>query len=149
PDSAAILKRLSRLCLALGKVDQGLRYGKRALETDPGDSDVISELVGHYSKNDPLAAEVLLKDVLGNPRLDRHSAGFLLAQLELGKLYWDKLRQVDRAADAFAKVVLALDEKAASRLTAGDQKRILGGDELAAAATYREFGVVFVAAKRY
>ena len=34
PDSAAILKRLSGLCLALGKIDQGLKYGKRVLEAD-------------------------------------------------------------------------------------------------------------------
>ena len=41
----------------------------------------------------------------------------------------------DKAADAFAKVVEALDEKAANRLSPADQKRILGGDETAAALT--------------
>src|SRR5262249_2645775 len=142
PDSAAILKRLSRLCLALGKIDQGLKYGRRALDADPGDCDIISELVAHHAKNDPAAAETLLNHVLASPRLERDSPGYLLAELELGKLYWDKLKQVDRAADAFAKVVLALDEKAAARLSAADQKRLLGGDELAAAATYRDFGNV-------
>lgn len=29
PDSAAILKRLSALCFALGRTDQALAYGKR------------------------------------------------------------------------------------------------------------------------
>ena len=148
PDSAAILKRLSSLCLALGKIDQGLKYGKRVLEADPGDTDTISQLVAHYAKNDPGAAETLLKDVLANPRLDKNSPGYLLAELELGKLYWDKLRQVDQAADAFAKVVEALDEKAANRLSPADQKRILGGDERRGV-VYLEFGVVFLAAKRY
>jgi tetratricopeptide (TPR) repeat protein len=149
PDSAAILKRLSRLCLALGKIDQGIKYGKRALDADPGDSDIISELVAHYAKNDPAAAVSLLKDVLANPRLERNSPGYLLAQLELGKLYSEELKQIDRAADAFAIVLLALDEKATNRLSPADQKRILGGDELAAAATYRDFGLVFLKAKRY
>jgi tetratricopeptide (TPR) repeat protein len=149
PDSTAILKRLSSLCLALGKIDQGVKYGKRALDADPGDTDTISQLVAHYAKSDPTAAEALLKDVVANPKLEKQSSGYLLAELELGKLYWDKLKQVDKAADALAKVVLALDEKAASRLTAADQKRLLGGDEMAAAATYREFGIVFLAAKRY
>ena len=149
PDSAAILKRLSGLCLALGKIDQGLKYGKRVLEADPGDTDTISQLVAHYAKNDPAAAETLLKDVLANARLQKNSPGYLLAELELGKLYWDKLRQVDRAADAFTKVVEALDEKTANRLSPADQKRILGGDETAAASSYLEFGVVFLAAKRY
>ena len=149
PDSAAVLKRLSGLCLALGKIDQGLKYGKRVLEADPGDTDTISQLVAHYAKNDPAAAETLLKDVLANSRLEKNSPGYLLAQLELGKLYWDKLRQVDRAADAFTKVLEALDEKTANRLSPADQKRILGGDETAAASSYLEFGVVFLAAKRY
>src|SRR5207237_5984902 len=38
PESTAILKRLSSLCFALGKVDQGLKYGKRVLATDPSDT---------------------------------------------------------------------------------------------------------------
>src|SRR5205823_11647394 len=83
PDSAAILKRLSSLCFALGKVDQGLKYGKRVLEADPGDMDTISLLVAYYIKNDPPAAETLLKDVLSNPALEKDSPGYLLAQLEL------------------------------------------------------------------
>ena len=120
-----------------------------SLRPTPGDTDTISQLVAHYAKNDPGAAETLLKDVLANPRLRKNSPGYLLAELELGKLYWDKLQQADRAADAFAKVVEALDEKAANRLTPADQKRILGGDESAAASSYLDFGVVFLAAKRY
>ena len=149
PDSSAILKRLSSLNFMLGKTDQGLKYGKRVLEADPGDSDTIAELVAYYAKHDPPAAETLLKDVLANPKLDKDSAGYLLAEHELGKLYWDKLHQTEKAADAFSRVVEALDEKAANRLTQADQKRILGGDETSAAAAYLDFGLVFVAAKRY
>src|SRR6185437_15203118 len=84
-----------------------------------------------------------------NPKLDKASPGYLLAELELGKLYWGKLQQIDKAADAFASVVDALDEKAANRLSPADQKRILGGDETAAAAAYLDFGLAFLAAKRY
>jgi tetratricopeptide (TPR) repeat protein len=72
-----------------------------------------------------------------------------VAQLELGKIYWDKLHQVDKAADAFAKLIEALDDKSANRLTPADQKHILGGDETSAAASYLDFGMVFLAAKRY
>jgi len=122
PDSSAILRRLSSLSFALGKTEQGLKYGKRVLDADPGDANTLSELVAYYAKNDPAAAEVLLKDVLANPRLDKDSTGFLNAQLELGKLYWDKLHKENQAADAFAKVVEALDEKG-GRLSPADQKR--------------------------
>jgi tetratricopeptide (TPR) repeat protein len=149
PDSAAILKRLSGLCYALGKIEPFLKYGKRVLEIDPGDMETISLLVAYYGKNDPAETETLLKGILSNPALDKGGPGYLLVQLELGRFYFDKLRQVDRAADALAKVVDALDEKAANRLSPADQKRILGGDESAAAASYLDFGLVFLAAKRY
>ncbi len=149
PDSAAILKRLSALCFALGRTDQALAYGKRVLEADPGDTDMITQLVTHYAKHDPPAAEAMLKDVLANPKLVRNSPGYIMAELELGKLYWSRLQQTDKAAEAFSHVVEALDEKAANRLSPAEQKRILGGDETAAAASYLDFGVVFLAAKKY
>jgi len=148
PESSAILKRLSSLCFALGKTDQALKYGQRVLDADPGDTDTIGQLITYFLKHDVAAAEALLRGVLDNPKLDKDSPGALLARLELGKLYWNKLQQVDRAADEFAKVVEALDEKAANQLTPADQKRILGGED-AAAATYLDFGVVFLAAKKY
>jgi len=148
PDSLAVLKRLSNLSFMLGKTDQGLKYGRRVLEADPGDADMITVLVAHYAKNDPPAAEGLLKEVLANPRLEKGSFGYLVAQLELGKLYWDKLHQEGRAADAFARVVETLDEKG-GHLTQAEHKRVLGGDESAAASAYLDFGLVFAAAKRH
>jgi tetratricopeptide (TPR) repeat protein len=147
PDSMAILRRLSRLCFALGRTDQAIQYGKRVLTSEPDDTDTLSRLVTFYNrKNDPSSAEALLKDMLSNPKLEKHSAGHLLAEYELGKLYSGRLQQMDKAADAFAQVVEALDEKAANRLSPSDQRRILGND---AASAYMEFGVVFMAAKRF
>src|SRR5262249_25899399 len=57
-----------------------------------------------------------------------------------------KLQKVDKAADAFAKVIEALDDRSAVRLSPADQRRILGADE---ASAYQEFGAVFLEAKRY
>src|SRR5262249_24334413 len=71
PDSAAILKRLSSLCFALGKIDQGLKYGKRVLANEPDDPDTIGLLAAYYLKNDPAGAEMLLKEIVSNPRLDK------------------------------------------------------------------------------
>ncbi len=147
PDSVTILRRLSRLCFVLGRTDPGIKYCKRVLDVDPGDTDTISRLVSYYNRrNDPAGAESVLEDVLANPRLDKAAAGRLVAEFELGKLYAGKLKQVDKAADAFARVVDALDEKAANKLSQADQRRILGGDE---AAAYQEFGLAFLEAKRY
>lgn len=147
PDSVTILRRLSRLCFVLGRTEPGIAYSKRVLEVDPGDTDTITRLVSYYNRrNDQAGAEKVLKEVLANSRLEKNAAGRLIAEFELGKLYAGKLRQIDKAADAFARVVATLDEKAANGLSQADQRRILGGDE---AAAYQEFGLVFLQAKRY
>lgn len=148
PNSVTILRRLSRLCFVLGRTDQGIDYCKHVLEVDPGDTDTITRLVTYYNtrKNDVAGAEAILKDVLANPRLEKKAPGRLIAEFELGKLYAGKLKQVDKAADCFAKVVEALDDKTANGLSQVDHRRILGGDE---AAAYQGFGEAFLLAKRY
>ena len=146
PDSIAVARRLSRIYIgALGRPELALEYGKRVLAAEPGDSETLSQLVEYYRKNDPPGAEVLLNEVLANPKLDRHAPARLLAQYELGRLYSGRLHQTDKAADAFAKVLEGLDDKSANRLTPTDQFRILGNNP---AMAYFNFGMVFLAAKR-
>ncbi len=89
---------------------------------------------------------MLLNEVLANPKLDAHAPGRLLAEYELGRLYSGRLHQTDKAADAFAKVLDGLDDRSANRLSPLDQFRILGNDP---ATAYLNFGLVFLAAKRY
>ena len=113
---------------------------------DPGDTDTLIRLVDYYKKNDPASAEGLLNEVLANPRLDAHSPGRLLAEFELGKLYSGRLRQIDKAADAYGKVLTALDDKSANRLAPVDLARVLGDDPSAA---YLEFGRVFIEARKF
>ena len=69
-----------------------------------------------------------MNEVLANPKLDAHSPGRLLAEFELGKLYSGRLHQIDKAADAYAKVLTALDDKSANRLSPADLARVLGDD---------------------
>ena len=147
PSSIAVARRLSRIYIgALGRPDLALEYGKRVLTLEPGDSETLTHLVDYYKKNDPAAALVLLNEVLANPKLEPHAFGRLLAQSELGKLYSGRLHQTDKAADAFAKVLDALDDKSANGLSPSDQSRILGD---VPAMAYLDFGMVFLAAKRY
>jgi tetratricopeptide (TPR) repeat protein len=147
PDSVAILRRLCGLSLMSGRNEQGMAYARRVIEADPGDTHTLARLINYYArKEEPAAAEALLRKVVDNPNLDKRSAGYLLAERELGTLYAEKLRQPDKAADAFAKVVEGLDSKAASAFTLSDQRRILGEDE---AEAYAKFGEVFYNTRRY
>jgi len=146
PDSVAIARRLGRIYVgALGRPDLALQYGKRVLAIEPGDTDTLARLVDHYNKNEPAGAEALLNEVLANPKLGAHAPGRLLAEFELGKLYSNRLNKPDKAADAFAKVVEALDDKSSNRLSAADQMRVLGNDPSTA---YLNFGLIFLATKR-
>jgi tetratricopeptide (TPR) repeat protein len=147
PDSITVLRRLSQLCFVVGRTEVGINYCKKVLAADPGDVDTIARLVKHYNRrNDPTAAETVLKDVLANPKLEKHAAGRVLADLELGKLYSGKLMRISSAADAFARVIEALDSPQAKKFHPSDIGRILGQDE---AASYLEFGLVFLQAKRF
>jgi tetratricopeptide (TPR) repeat protein len=149
PDSVAIARRLCRIYIgAQSRPDLALQYGRRVLALEPGDTETLGRLVDYYNapqRNDSAGAESLLKEVLANPKLDTHSPGRLLAEFELGKLYSTRLKQLDKAADSFAKVIVALDDKAASRLSPSDVTRVLGNDP---ATAYLNFGLIFLAAKR-
>jgi tetratricopeptide (TPR) repeat protein len=147
PDSIAVARRLSRIYVgALGRPDLALQYGKRVLAIEPGDTDTLTHLVDYYRKNDPAGAEGLLNEVLANPKLDAHAPGRLLAYFELGKLYSGRLHQTNKAAEAYARVLTALDDKSANRLSPANMSRVLGNDP---AMAYFNFGLVFIAAKKY
>ncbi len=147
PDSLAIARRLSRIYIgALGRPDMALQYGKRVLAIEPGDTETLSQLVDYYKKNDPPGAEAILNEVLANPKLDAHAPGRLLADFELGKLYSGRLHQTEKAAEAFAKVLAALDDKSANRFSPTELARVLGNDP---ATAYLNFGLVFLEAKKY
>ncbi len=147
PDSVAIARRLSRIYVgALGRPDLAVQYSKRVLAAEPSDSDTLTRLVDFYNqRNDSASALALVQEVLANPKLDAHAPGRLMAEFELGTLYAGPLHDVGKAADAFAKVIEALDDKSANRLTGRDQLRVLGNDP---ATSYLKFGLIFLAAKR-
>ena len=132
----------------MGKNDQALQYSRKiVLASEPGDTDTISRLVRHFGqKGEAGGLETTLAGVIANPKLDSHAPGRLLANFELGKLYGGALHQPEKAAEAYARVVEALDERTANRLSPLDQKRILGDDP---AEAYLEFGKVFAEVKRY
>lgn len=147
PDSVAIARRLSRLYVGpLARPDLAVDYGKRALAADPSDSETLERLFQfHLQRNDLRACESLLQEVLANPKLEAHSPARTVAWFDLGRLYSSGLNEPEKAADAYAKVMVELDDKASMKLAPADVTRILGNEP---AVTYLSFGVVFLAAKR-
>ncbi len=143
PNSTTILRRLSRINFGLGRRDPGVEFGRKVLETDPGDIETIELLIRHF-KDDPAAAEALLNEVSKNPKLVKNSAGALYIEFELGNFYEASL-QFDKAAECFAKVVEALDDNSNVKLTPSEARRFLGTDESQA---YLRFGLVFLRAKK-
>jgi tetratricopeptide (TPR) repeat protein len=159
PDSVAILRRLSLLCFALGRIEQAVSYSRQVIDADPNDTETLHRLVRYYEiRNDPEGAEALLTKLLANPKLDTNAPSYLLAQHDIGMFYHDRLLRMSqtdkdyqpalqKAADAFASLLVALDDKAANKLSLADLRHVLGlGPE--AADSYLIFGTVLLDAKR-
>jgi tetratricopeptide (TPR) repeat protein len=148
PDAPAILRRLSRLNLVLGRNDQAVAVARRLIELDPGDAAAIALLVGHYleRKADPAGAEATLKKIAANPKLKAASPGYLLVHRVLGDLASEVLNKPREAADAYAKLMHALDDPAANGLSPADRQRVVEGDE---ASSYLKFGDAFLKANQF
>lgn len=147
PDSIAIQRRLSRLCFALGRLAQGAKYGRQVVQNDPNDSVMIDRLFRYsMAQGDLNAAEELLRSVRDNPKMNKSSAGYLVVQRDLGRLHAGPLRKPEEAADAFAVLVKALDDKASNKLLPSEQRLILGSDP---DDSYFLYGLVFLQTKRY
>src|SRR5262249_38306730 len=72
PDSVALLRRLSLLYAARGRVEQAAEFSRKILAAEPGDTEAIQDLVEyHLRKKDYAGAEGLLKSILDNPKLAR------------------------------------------------------------------------------
>ena len=62
PDSVAILRRLSALNFMLGRHDEALKYARRVLDVDPGDTATLTRLLDYYTRRgDAAGAEALLR----------------------------------------------------------------------------------------
>lgn len=148
PDSPAILRRISRVNQVLGRHEQAVAVARKLIEIEPGDATAITLLVAHFleRKNDPAGAEATLRRIAANPKLKPSSPGYFLIQRVLGDLYSEILNKPIDAADAYGKLMAALDEQAANGLSRNDRLRIVEGDE---ASSYIKFGDAFLKAGRF
>jgi tetratricopeptide (TPR) repeat protein len=147
PENLAVLKRQSRLNLALGQVDKGLEISRKVLTLEPGDVDSLRLVVGLYERRGQLPnAEKLLADTLANPKLDQKSPAALYAHFARGMLFAGRLQQPANAVEEMIKVMDLLDDKQAGLSNSAEANRILGGDP---SRIYFNFGRVFAATQRW
>lgn len=148
PSDPTILRRMCRLSLAIGRVDQAIDYGTRALEASPDDSNTLGVLVTTLLERraDRDAAELLLRRVIGNPRLDANAPARLIALRMFGDFMLELRNNPEEAAAAYEHIVSALEERAAARMKGVERERILRGGE---AESYLRFGQVLLRSKRY
>lgn len=146
PNNAAIHRRLTRVCLALGQIDRAYEACKTAVSLDPNDSESIQMLLLFTQRTGDLAdQERVLNEILANPKLKPDSGAALLALRNLGLLLAMRPDRREEAADALEKVVAALDRKEAEQLSPGEMRRILGEP----ASAYGRFGEVLLEAGRF
>ena len=106
PDSIAIARRLSRIYIgALGRPDLASNTASGCLPSIPATPRRCPSWSTIIRKNDPPGAEALLERGSGQPQARRARAGAAAGRFELGELYSGRLHQIDKAADAFAKVI--------------------------------------------
>jgi tetratricopeptide (TPR) repeat protein len=147
PDNAAVLRRLSRLNLALGKMDQGVGYAKKVLTIDPDDSSTLRLVIAYHERRGQFQlAEKLLDETLANPKLAAKSKTALYAHFARGLLYAGRLNQPARALPELSKVMDLLDDKAAVNELSNEVNRILGANP---ANVYLNFGRIFVTQKNW
>src|SRR5262245_34239994 len=48
PNEVGVLRRLSRISFALGRLDQGIAYARQAVEADPTDADTLRPLISSH-----------------------------------------------------------------------------------------------------
>lgn len=146
PESAAIFRQMSRINLALGRVNRAISLSKDVLRLDPGDTKTLQIVVGYYQRiGDNAATEAVLKQILANPNLPKGSANELLASRDLGLLLALKPESLPEAADNLQRVIASLDDRHALQLNQSDIDRVLGDDP---ADAYRQFGAILYAANR-
>ncbi len=147
PENSAVLKRQSRLNLALGRVDKGLEISRKVLTLEPGDVDSLRLVVGLYERRGQFPnAEKLLADTLANPKLDKKSPAALYAHFARGMLFAGRMQQPEKAVDEMIKVMDLLDDKQSGLANSPEASRILGADP---SRIYFNFGRVFAATQKW
>lgn len=147
PASAPILRRLTRLCFALNKNEEAVKYGIKAVEAEPGDAQVLRVVAAYLSRNDERdAAEALIRKTIADPRLKAEPAKRLRVLAEAARYYDGAPGRLEQAADSWGAFLEALDEPAAQKLPQVELRGAFGEDP---GMFFLNAGRTLLAAKRY
>lgn len=144
PEAAAICRELISIAFALDRTDEAVEYALKAAELDPSDRLLLRRWgLRLESRGDRPGALRLLERAAEAPGLRKESADFVRLSNRLGRLYTDT-GQYEKAADAFALVLEALQEPERYLLDQRTHRLLLGRPQ----DTYEKFGRAFLKAGR-
>lgn len=144
-DSVSILREIIPLAFSVGRTQEAVRYALIAVEKDPTDPALMRRLalfLAEQGKWERALAlyELLLKQLEGE---EESTTEVILVQMERGRLYF-LAGQLDKAAQAFAKVETALENPQQFGLDQMTEEALRGD----AALTYQLFAESYLAAEQ-
>lgn len=157
PESAEILRRLSRVYFGRGRIEDAVKTARESLKIDPNNVLILSILIEHYKINhDPIGAERFLKELLAGGKFDESGTPYLLALRGLGDACYDAVAQgskndqaasalIEEAAEVYSKLLGRLDDKTTARLRTTGAGRLFGETK----AMYKRIGRLLFVARRY
>ena len=147
PENVPVLKRMSRLNFALGKLDKGVELSRKVLAIEPDDAPTLRLMVAYYERRGQFPqADKVLSEALANPKLNAKSQAAIYAHFARGLLFAGRLQQPQKAAEEIQKVMDLLDDKEVNAGNATESNRILGNDP---GTMYMNFGRIFVATQKW
>lgn len=107
-----ILQEIVPLAFSLGRNEEAVRYALKVVQLEPNDTRLMQRLATHLtSQQDFDGALELYESIAAQMQADEDKRDYILLVAQMGKLYFVAEKHLE-AADAFAKVVGALDAPA-------------------------------------
>ncbi|MAG94654.1 MAG: hypothetical protein CMJ48_13045 [Planctomycetaceae bacterium] len=144
PKSASIYRELVRLAFGLDEVEDGIRYGLKAVELDPSDALLLQRLGLHLAARSQFADAIrLLEQASKAPTMRKESAAYVTVMRSLALLY-AATGEKEKAADSFEVVFDALQSPEKYKLDLRTRTQLAKEP----ATSYERIGQVFLDAKR-
>ncbi|WP_166828918.1 tetratricopeptide repeat protein [Thalassoroseus pseudoceratinae] len=143
-EAIEIYRQLVPLAFSLGKKDDAVRYGLKAVELDPNDFRLLRRLGIHLAtERDMETAVELLEKAVQSKTLDKKSGQFVTLNRDLAVIY-GVLGETKKAADSYSVVFEALTDPETYSL----DFRLRRALEADPASSYERCGQAFLADER-
>ncbi|HEX4148245.1 MAG TPA: tetratricopeptide repeat protein, partial [Pirellulales bacterium] len=142
PRSLPILKQVIEVARGLNRKAEYMRYALLAVELDPSDMHLLTELTRRLIDQNDFENALRLFE-RGREMSAKDSVPYLTMTMQIGRLAYITGRN-EQAAVAFAEVMQAVENPARLKLDAADVKSVLGTESR----TYEMMGEAFLSAGR-